>query len=526
MPAAYDLLASKKRVNVLKKVKVEGTWRLCPAVVEANGKLRDRIKVNGRVESHPEGVYYLEWRDNGKRVRESVRNKADVLRLARLKAFESDPRDTNDESTILRGTELAISSVSSAGSAITEALSMNRVTTVPVAHVIFQAIESYIEQTVHRVLASQNHAPASQGSDGEKPQPLPELNPRNGDRTEFSQHQRGHTNNVDGHSEGKKTLVTQAIESYLRDLEPPQREKKTYDAYHATLELFRDTCPKQYLQDINRDDCLAFIRHLYSIGNGARTAYNRTVIILQLLKLHGITGLLKSRDMPKYVDSIREMYKPEELGALFKACDPDEKVRYLFFLLTGERDKEVQFTTWDDIDFPRRCVRVTEKKALGFKPKDKEEREIPVPTTLLEALKEYRSRQDGENPRNLVFPTSNGRPDKKFENKLKNIAYQAGLNCGQCTSRFKHRCSSGPHCGKWFLHKFRHTFATASLENGHSIRTVQEWLGHSDLESTMAYLKYVRREDVHQMVDAGQFAGLAASSSQTANQDLIAEQKR
>jgi integrase len=57
-----------------------------------------------------------------------------------------------------------------------------------------------------------------------------------------------------------------------------------------------------------------------------------------------------------------------------KACDPDERVRYLFFLLTGERDKEVQFTTWDDVDFSRRCVRVTEKKALGFKPKDKEER--------------------------------------------------------------------------------------------------------------------------------------------------------
>jgi hypothetical protein len=55
MPAAYDLLASKKRVNVLKKVKVQGTWKLCPTVVEANGKLRERVKVNGHVEVHPEG---------------------------------------------------------------------------------------------------------------------------------------------------------------------------------------------------------------------------------------------------------------------------------------------------------------------------------------------------------------------------------------------------------------------------------------------------------------------------------------
>jgi len=32
----------------------------------------------------------------------------------------------------------------------------------------------------------------------------------------------------------RKLYRVQAIESYLRDLEPPQREKKTYDAYRAT----------------------------------------------------------------------------------------------------------------------------------------------------------------------------------------------------------------------------------------------------------------------------------------------------
>lgn len=121
-------------MNVLKKVKVQGTWKLCPAVVEANGKLKDRVKVNGRVESHPEGVYYLEWRDNGKRVRESVRDKADVLRLARLKAFESGPEDLHDKSTTLRGMELATTSGTSATAEITEAFSLNRAPTVPVKY--------------------------------------------------------------------------------------------------------------------------------------------------------------------------------------------------------------------------------------------------------------------------------------------------------------------------------------------------------------------------------------------------------
>ena len=43
--------------------------------------------------------------------------------------------------------------------------------------------------------------------------------------------------------------------------------------------------------------------------------------------------------------------------------------------------------------------------------------------------------------------------------------------------------------GQWGLNKFRKTFATPHHEQGVSVRTLQDWLGHSDLETTMAYLK-------------------------------------
>jgi integrase len=267
------------------------------------------------------------------------------------------------------------------------------------------------------------------------------------------------------------------------------------------------------------------MRHLYSLGNEARTVFNRMGIVQQLLRLHGITGLLQGRDKPKFVANVRKMYEPEELEALFKACTPDEKVLYLFFLLTGERDKEIRHTAWTDIDFARKCVRVTAKKQLGFKPKDKEEREIPVPSSLLTALKEYKARQSGSNLHNLVFPTGGGRPDRKFENKLKKIARRAGLNCGHCESRHGNKCSEGPHCSRWFLHKFRHTFATASLESGVSIRTLQEWLGHSDLASTMVYLKFVGRKDIHKLLDSSQMADLAAQSLGLASATTPAEAK-
>ncbi len=54
MPKVNPGYGSAGRVNILKKVKVNGAWNLCPAVVESNGKLKDKVRVKGVVEIHPE----------------------------------------------------------------------------------------------------------------------------------------------------------------------------------------------------------------------------------------------------------------------------------------------------------------------------------------------------------------------------------------------------------------------------------------------------------------------------------------
>ena len=77
-------------VNLLKQVKVNGTWKLATALFDRKGRVRrDRVRVNGQDEAHPEGSYFIEWWDHGKRRREAAGADAqDAADKARVREAE------------------------------------------------------------------------------------------------------------------------------------------------------------------------------------------------------------------------------------------------------------------------------------------------------------------------------------------------------------------------------------------------------------------------------------------------------
>jgi integrase/recombinase XerD len=276
--------------------------------------------------------------------------------------------------------------------------------------------------------------------------------------------------------------VAAAVARFLEETELTKKPK-TLAAYTTALSYFTECCPKLYLQDIDRTDLLKFCAFLRDKKKQApRSVYNKFENVMSFLKANGIRGLADKNDWPRYTEEEPEIYEPEELDQLFKACDAEERLWYQFFLMTGMREQEVMYTYWSDVNFAASTVRVSHKSDRGWTPKAYKEREIPIPAKLAKSLKAWKANSD--KTCSLVFPTGGCNPKLDFLDCLKSVAERAKLDEDN-----------------FWLHKFRATFATRCLWAGVDLRTVQQWLGHSDMESTMRYLKPSRSQHVRDKVN-------------------------
>jgi integrase len=303
--------------------------------------------------------------------------------------------------------------------------------------------------------------------------------------------------------------LTAAVDRYLAMVEA-QRSHRTYTSYRYTLKkLLVPSYEKESVDQVAREDILAFMTRCYELGLGHRTVYDKLVVVLQLFKRHGKSRLIASSDWPKYVETIRQIYEPEEIQSMFKHATGDEAIFLKFMLSSGFRDQEGQHVCWRDLDFRHSQVRVTAKALWDFRPKNWEERVVPLPSALIDQLRQIKERRNAL-PAQLLFPNKRGNPNSENDTIVKRVAHRAKLNCGQCVTKHGNMCAEGPYCHHFFLHKFRHTFATEHLRHGVDIRTLQTWMGHRDIKSTMVYLKGVQSKDALAKVNAGALAAYVA----------------
>jgi integrase len=270
--------------------------------------------------------------------------------------------------------------------------------------------------------------------------------------------------------------------------------KNGISGYRTMFDSFFETCRKMWVEEITKQDVLRYADYLRKEGYADDTVFNRVRRLTSFLKNSGATKeqLPAVHERPKKPKHEPESYDEQQVATLLAACTEErDALAFELFLKTGLREREGTFLEWPNLEFAHGVVTVRNKPHLGFRIKDCEERDIPLDPVLAAKLVTWRERHPNTR---FVFGTANDKPEGHFLRRLKIVARDAGLNCGHCET-----CLDRNECERWYLHKFRSTFATTLLQsNKVDPHTVMKLMGHSELEVTLRYISKARQETVQE----------------------------
>jgi integrase len=294
-----------------------------------------------------------------------------------------------------------------------------------------------------------------------------------------------------------RVRLSDAAAEFVNELRTLDRKRYSVAMYENALRDFQKSCRKEFVDQIDRKDILAFIGWMREnmqvrvAGSENRTYKNKLGFLGTFLGRHGVQlkkegkrqgagdpGLLFRSDIPKVVKKKPRKYDQTDIDVLMKHADMDQKDYLMFLLWSGFRDEEVQYLQYSDFNFRNSTVMVQAKPQFGWKPKDYEEREITLPSEVSKRMKDRMSRpqqyRDGfRKPadNDLVFTNGEGNPDSHLIYRLHAVAKKAGLNLK----------------GKRAGHMFRKT-AGSRVAKKLGLPAAMEFLGHSDIATTALYL--------------------------------------
>ena len=135
-----------REVNLTKRVQTPQGLRYCPVVLSANGRVKpDAVLINGKHERHPEGAYYIEWHDNGKRIRLSVGKDA-----ADASATPPAERDRAKQRR-RHGTGVAANGHRSVAAAVADYLDETELTKKPKTLAAYTTALTYFTESCHKL---------------------------------------------------------------------------------------------------------------------------------------------------------------------------------------------------------------------------------------------------------------------------------------------------------------------------------------------------------------------------------------
>jgi integrase len=220
----------------------------------------------------------------------------------------------------------------------------------------------------------------------------------------------------------------------------------------------------------------------------------------------------------------RSYLQPDQVAALLSAAgtldaearegDAGRRRPLLATLtLAGLRISEALGLRWRDVNLNGRCLRVTASKT------DTGVREVDLTPALQELLAAYRSRSPYAKPRDLVFPTSQGKRDNPSNVRNRFLASAARL------ANTDLRAAGREPMPDVTPHSLRRTFISLLLAAGADVPYVMAQAGHSDPKITLGlYAQVIASKTDHGAALDGIVAASdwAATGSEAAKQTVKA----
>ncbi|MBK6645472.1 MAG: tyrosine-type recombinase/integrase [Anaerolineales bacterium] len=258
--------------------------------------------------------------------------------------------------------------------------------------------------------------------------------------------------------------------------------RRFWSGYLRMWRFFVEKGNIQEFKDLKRQHVMEYVDHRlsqkYSVTGVNNDLRNLRTFLLFLQEegyavpqaLLKIPGLKQPDPLPRYLtdEQVKKLREEVERSVREAMLDSHRRlallVRAAFYLLWqgGLRLGEVEELRLEDLDFSQKRLSVRDGKG-------KKDRTIYLTETAIHALQEY-LKVRGEGSGDHVFLYRNA-PLKKdlIRAQLKYAGERVGV--------------------KVFPHRLRHTCATQLLNAGCRITSIQRFLGHKELSSTMVYAR-------------------------------------
>ncbi len=312
-----------------------------------------------------------------------------------------------------------------------------------------------------------------------------------------------------------------AADAWLTHLEASGTKASSVRAYRAALDKwFLPTLKTRSLDRITTSDIEHAMRQMRTAGLADKSIRNyvgaiRALFNFAIDKRRRWTARNPADDVdlpriPAYTE-IRYL-TTDEVWALAEAVKPGayetlDRAMYLTAAMTGMRIGELQALDWRAVDFVHARIRVRrtwDRKTKTFTtPKSRRsERAIPMPDVVAGHLDRLHQQSAHQADTDLVFSDPvTGEPlgHRRMYQRLRDALKTAGLD------------------EAYGFHSLRHSYGTALAAKGVPMRTLQEWMGHRDIQTTQRYADYCPNPGERDVVEAAFARGTNPGTNLPAN---------